>query len=99
MLGFEMTHFQDEDTTLHQCIYTKIEEILKEITSPQDIDYDDIVTKVIDTFTTAQSRSVPVVSLNDNVEDLSSRSTTTVSSSKSSKWSKKKKVYVAHTPS
>jgi hypothetical protein len=39
-----MTHFQTKDTTLYQYIYTKIEEILKEITSPPDIDYDVIVT-------------------------------------------------------
>jgi hypothetical protein len=41
--------------------------MLKKITSVQDIDYDAIVTKVIDTFTTAQTRPVPVTALNTNV--------------------------------
>jgi hypothetical protein len=45
----------------------KIEEMFKDLTSTQDIDYDVIVTKVIDTFTVVQSRPVPVVTLNVNV--------------------------------
>ena len=41
--------------------------MLKKITSAQDIDSDSIVTKVIDTFTTVQTRPVPVAALNTNV--------------------------------
>jgi hypothetical protein len=52
----------------------KIEEMLKELTSAQDIDYDVIVTKVIDTFTAAQSRPVPVAALNANVQVSASSS-------------------------
>jgi hypothetical protein len=77
----------------------KIEDILKELTSAQDIDNDAIVTKVIDTLTTAQIPPVPVPDLNSNVQSSASCSHSThTTSSSSTEWSKKKKASLDNRP-
>jgi hypothetical protein len=54
MIGLEMVFFKSQDNTLNNHIYTKPEEILKDLTRPEDIDRLQLmvpVTKIIDTFT------------------------------------------------
>ena len=66
MFSLEMVFFKSQDNTLNNHIYTKVEEILKVLTRPQDVDYDVIVTKIIDTFTSDQLR--PVTTLKATVQ-------------------------------
>jgi hypothetical protein len=64
------TRHKDAHTVMETTILdsNKIEEMLKDLTSAHGMDSDDIVTKVIDNFTTEQNRPVPVTVLKVNVQ-------------------------------